>query len=62
MIMTMYCTHIKTGTSIGFDVTEQNVTEGTNSTVEVCFSLQQGSSSASLVVNISATAASTGKF
>ena len=43
---------------IGFDIPEQNVTEGTNSTVEVCFSSQQDSlksSSVTLIVDISPT-------
>ena len=52
--------------AIGFDSPEQNVTEGTNSTVEVCFSSEQGSlmsSSVTLVVDISPTATSTsGKY
>ena len=45
--------------AIGFDSPEQNVTEGTNSTVEVCFSSEQGSlmsSSVTLNVDISPTA------
>ena len=44
--------------AIGFDSPEQNVTEGTNSTVEVCFSSEQDSlmsSSATLIVDISPT-------
>lgn len=43
---------------------EQNVTEGINAEVEICFTLLQGffeSSSASLIVDISPTGATTGK-
>ena len=60
-----YTSFIPTGASIGFDDTEKNVTEGTNAEVELCFSLLQGSfesSSVSLVVDISPTGATTGKF
>ena len=54
-----------TGITIGFDSPEYNVTEGTNDTVEVCFSSHEGSlmsSSVELIVDISPTATSTGKF
>ena len=50
--------------AIGFESPEQNITEGPNSTVEVCFSSQQDSlmsSSVTLIVDISPTATSSGK-
>ena len=56
---------IFTGVDVGFDNVEYSVTEGTNTTVEVCFSTQQGTlfggSSTSLQANISPTASNTGK-
>ena len=49
---------------VGFDNAEYSVTEGTDSSVEVCFSTQQGmfgSSSTSLLANIIQNTQNSGK-
>lgn len=62
---TEHNSHIFTGVEVGFDNVEYNVTEGTNTFVEVCFSTQQstfGGGLPSLVANISHTGSNTGKL